>query len=126
MTENSKFSLQGDLLGVEQTEFRDKLSIDFLVLQQIQRCLISSTHVDPTIFEWNVLRLKSLLRSDSREQVDTYLELECIQREERWQYKYWCGVPMGSSREPHRNRYGEAVSSIRVEEKTDQILVPVA
>lgn len=84
---------------IEQLEFlerqfslREKLDIKTILFRQVERCNLSITNPDPSIFEANVRTLMNMLPTQTilriRQQTKKFNETFEIP-----QLTYWCGVP---------------------------------
>jgi hypothetical protein len=83
---------------LEEATIRGELDIETLVFRQIERTSQSALQ-DETLFSVNVRILMSMLPSHKRSEVlerdDEYTSIQT-----RYDYKYCCGVPMGTPEKP--------------------------
>ena len=109
-----------------QLKIRENVNIELIILQQMQRTLISIAQPDQINFENNVRGLLYLLPADS------YIRVLNKSNEyndviQKWEYKKWCNVNMGSidrpitrDGKPPKEDWSNVVSPIPYrEEKTD-------
>lgn len=80
------------------TSLEGELNIEFLVMRQIERTSLAATQDEP-LFAANVRVLLSMLPSYKREEILSRAE-EYTEVVQRYQYKYWCGVPIGTPENP--------------------------
>jgi hypothetical protein len=105
------------LSNYENPEIRGRIPIEHALMRQVERCNISLTGYDPSVFEKNVMALVTMLPDLYRAEVLEYLENECIEAVDKWEYKRWCGVPLGSPSQPYRDAEGKVISPVRVREE---------
>jgi hypothetical protein len=88
--------LDKDLL--EDTPIHGELDIEALVFRQIERTHQAAVQ-DEVVFAANVRLLLNLLPTHKRDEIversDEYTSVS-----EHYEYKYWCGVPMGTIEKP--------------------------
>jgi len=89
-------NLDEDLL--DDAHIQGSLNIEALVFRQIERTQQSAVQ-DETVFAANVRLLMNLLPSNKRDEIVERAD-EYTSTVERYQYKYWCGVPLGTPKEP--------------------------
>lgn len=77
----------------EQITIREKLDIQSLLFRQVERCNISISNPDPSIFEANVRILMSLLPPQSIDKVRTRTD-EFNKKKDIPLIETFCGVPM--------------------------------
>jgi len=82
----------------KEPEIRGELRIDELVWRQIERTNTSASQ-DENLFASNVRTLMSLLPRHKRTELEARVD-EYTYPVQRWEYKYCCGVPMGTPEEP--------------------------
>lgn len=85
-----------DLLG--ETAIDAELNIEALVYRQMLATCQAAVN-DESVFAVNVRLLKSYLPSHRKIQVEERVE-EYMSTVERYQYKYFCGVPLGTPENP--------------------------
>lgn len=78
-----------------------ELDIQALVFRQIERTHASALQ-DVSYFSSNVRLLLNMLPKHKKAEADKRAE-EYTSKVERWEYKYWCGVPMGTPENPINN-----------------------
>ena len=86
------------------------LSIEKIVAEQIRRASESASQ-DEFIFAANVRILLSMMPQQKREELRNQMD-EYTSTTERWEYKYFCGVHIGTIEKPVNG------SPIKVEEET--------
>lgn len=91
-----ELTVEEDLLTGEP--MLGEVNIESLVFRQIERCSIAATQ-DESLFAANVRVLLSMLPEGKRKEVLEQSD-EYIEKVERWQYRYWCGVPVGTPENP--------------------------
>ena len=83
---------------LESNPIKGELNIESLVFRQIERTYQSALQ-DETLFASNVRLLLSSVPTNKRleilEQTDEYTSTN-----QTYQYKYWCGVPLGTPHHP--------------------------
>lgn len=88
-----------ELKALEEVEIRGQLSIEDLVRRQIDRCNISMSGPDPSVFEANVRALMTMLPSNKYQQILSAAD-EYNSEIHDWQYEQWCGINMGTPDDP--------------------------
>lgn len=83
---------------IEETPIQGEIDVESLVFRQIERTSLSALQ-DESIFASNVRVLLSHLPSHKRAEVLNRTD-EYTSTVQRLQYKYWCGVPLGTLNEP--------------------------
>lgn len=86
---------------LNETPLQDQLNIEQLVFRQIERTALSALQ-DEALFASNVRILLSMVPANKREQIEDRTD-EYTSEMESWQYKYFCGVPLGTPEEPINN-----------------------
>lgn len=83
-------------LGSEElnAQIRDTLDIEQIVFRQMLSTNISASQ-DETIFAANVRVLMNYLPTSKKQEIYERTE-EYMSKIQRWDYKYWCGVPLGT------------------------------
>lgn len=89
-------SVDDDLL--EESPIHGELDIEALVFRQIERTANSASQ-DETLFANNVRVLMTYLPEYKQEEIQDRSG-EYTSTIQRWQFKYWCGVPLGTIEEP--------------------------
>ena len=86
--------------GISTTpNIKDDLDASQLVFQHIQRCLVSMAGMDVSVFETNVRGLMALLPEFKRNEVYEN-EDDFTTRSEKYIYKKFCGIDMGTPQNP--------------------------
>lgn len=83
---------------LEDTPIHGELNIEGLIFRQIERTELAALQ-DETIFAANVRLLLSMTPSHKRSEI-TGRSDEYTSVSETWQYKHWCGVPLGTPDNP--------------------------
>lgn len=96
---NDDIPLSRDLL--DRSTLKDEVNIESLIYRQIERCYESALQ-DEALFAANVRMLLSSIpdhkRSELLEKSDEYTSVN-----QKYQYRYCCGVPMGTPQKPVGN-----------------------
>lgn len=88
-----------ELKSLEELTIRGHLSIEDLVRRQIDRCNLSMSGMDPSIFEANVRALLSMLPSHKRAEVMTR-ENDFNTTGTEYEFQYNCNMRMGTPDNP--------------------------
>lgn len=101
MKEFDKKDLNVDTNAIDETVIRGKLDIQALIFRQVERCAQAAMQ-DESLFAANVRILLSMLpkikRDELMERSDEYTSTT-----RNYQYKYFCGVPLGTPEHPINN-----------------------
>lgn len=88
-----------DLL--ENVPIHGELNVEMLVFRQIERINLSATQ-DEILFASNVRILMSMVPSHKREEILDRSD-EYTSTSEHYEWKFWCGVPLGTVENPVNN-----------------------
>lgn len=87
-----------DTSVLEETPIKGELNIESLVFRQIERTYLSALQ-DESLFASNVRLLLSTIPKHKRDEVLSFSD-EYTNVNKQYQYKYCCGIPMGTPDEP--------------------------
>ena len=116
-TENRDPILLDLLESYEKPNIQGRIPIEWSLGRQIERCNITNSAIDPSLFEKNVKTLIPLLPDSVRDEVSRFMENECVTKVDKLEFKRFCGVPMGTLNKPHKNADGDVISPITVTEE---------
>ena len=84
--------------AIDETAIRGKLDIQALIFRQVERCAAAAQQ-DETLFAANVRILLSMLPKIKRDELMDRSD-EYTSTSQTYQYKYFCGVPLGTPDHP--------------------------
>ena len=96
--EYEKKDLNVEPSAIDETAIRGKLDIQALIFRQVERCA-SAAQQDETLFAANVRILLSMLPKIKRDELMDRSD-EYTSTSQTYQYKYFCGVPLGTPDHP--------------------------
>jgi len=88
-----------ELKELESPTIRGTIGMPEIVRYQIILCNRARGGEDPAVFEAHVRALLDMLPQYKRDEIQKR-ESEYIYETERWQYRYWCGIPLGTPENP--------------------------
>lgn len=83
---------------IDNIQMHEKLGIETIVFRQIERTC-QAVFQGELIFSSHVRLLMNMIPSHKKEEVESRSE-EYINNVKRYEYKYFCGVPMGTVKHP--------------------------
>lgn len=89
-------NVDDDLLN--EAAIHDKINMEMLIFRQIERTAQSALQ-DESLFAANVRVLLSMIPQSKRDEI-TNREDEYKSTETHWEFKHFCGVPLGTIAEP--------------------------
>lgn len=100
------------LRELENPTISNKLSIEYFLTAQLIRCFNALTDPESN-FGDQVMALGAIMPSYLQERLDKYLEDECTESNEIYEYRYFAGVALGTPNSPIRDDTGEPVSPVK-------------
>jgi len=83
---------------IDNVQMHEKLGIENIVFRQIERTC-QAAFQDETIFASHIRLLMNMIPSHKKEEIEKRSS-EYISTVKRYEYRYWCGCPMGTPEHP--------------------------